>query len=169
MRIGYVSCRGRGATAPCIAGAAALLARRGLLLAGTVAEGEEGGLGPCDAGLRVLPDGPLLAIRQELGAGAQGCRLDGGALEAVVAAVRSRLAGADLLVVNKFGKIEAMGRGFVPLIAEALEAGIPVLVGVSAMDLDDFLAFSAGTAEPVGATPEAAARWGLVAAGMVEA
>lgn len=169
MRIGYLTCPGRGETDPCIARAAALLAARGLRLAGTVATGEGDSPGPCGDLLRLLPDGPAMPIRQELGSGAQGCRLDGGALEAVVAAVRPRLAAADILIVNKFGKIEAVGRGFVPLIAEALERGMPVLVGVNGLSLAEFLAFAGDLAEPLPASPEAAADWAADALGRVGA
>jgi len=168
MPIGYLSCPGRGETDPCIARAAAMLAARGVRLAGTVAAGEAGD-GPCCDALQVLPDGPVMAIRQDLGTGASGCRLDGTALEAAVAAVRPRLAGAEILVVNKFGKIEAIGRGFVPLIAEAVDRGLPVLVGVSGLNLPDFLAFADGLAERLPPHPEAAAAWVLAAVGPVGA
>lgn len=169
MRIGYLTCPGRGETDPCIARATALLAAQGLRLAGTVAADDGPCAGPCGDLLRILPDGPEMTIRQELGSGAQGCRLDGGALEAVVAAVRPRLAGADILIVNKFGKLEAVGRGFVPLIAEAVERGMPVLVGVNGLSLAEFLAFAEGIAEPLPASPEAAAAWAADALGRVGA
>ena len=38
--------------------------------------------------------------------------------------VAARGNGAQVLVVNKFGKLEAAGRGYVPLIVQALEAGV---------------------------------------------
>ena len=98
--------------------------------------------------VRVLPDGPVFRISQALGPGARGCRLDPAALEASVAAVERRFAaGADLLIVNKFGKHEAEGRGFRNLIAEALCGEVPVLCGVNALNHDAFLAFCAGEAE----------------------
>jgi len=49
-----------------------------------------------------------------------------------------------VLIVNKFGKHEAEGRGFRAVIAEALSNGIPVLVGVNALNLPAFEEFSAG-------------------------
>ena len=42
------------------------------------------------------------------------------------------------MIVNKFGKHEASGRGFRMVIAEAIERNIPVIVGVSALNLGDF-------------------------------
>ena len=49
--------------------------------------------------------------------------------------------GADILIINKFGKHEADGRGFRPVIAEALSNGIPVLVGINALNFDAFQSF----------------------------
>ncbi|AMY70710.1 3-dehydroquinate dehydratase [Frigidibacter mobilis] len=62
--------------------------------------------------LRLLPSGGLLRISQDLGPAAQGCRLDADALEAAVMATEAALAAApaDLLVVNRFGRLEAEGR-----------------------------------------------------------
>lgn len=160
MRVGYISLKGRGATDACLAGAVAEMRRRGLRLAGTVqtnlARTKDH---PCDMDLQVLPDGPVLRISQDLGAGARGCRLDGGVLEAAVVAVGQRLEGAEALIVNKFGKLEGEGRGFVPLITQALDQGIPVLVGVNGLNLPTFLAFADGLARELTATPEAIVAW----------
>lgn len=147
MRIAYVSLQGRGATDACIAAVVAGLQGVGARLAGTVQTNIDRTRDhPCDMDLMVLPAGPVLRISQELGPGARGCRLNGGVLEQAVMQAARHLAGADLLVVNKFGRLEAEGRGFVPLIAEAMERGIPVLVGVNGLNLAAFLGFTDGTA-----------------------
>ncbi|MBW7057610.1 DUF2478 domain-containing protein [Paracoccus bogoriensis] len=162
MRIGYVSLPGRGATDACLAEAVARLAARGVPMAGTVQTNpERPGRPVCDMDLRVLPDGPVIRISQDLGAGARGCRLDGGALEVAVAEVARRLDGAALVIVNKFGKQEAEGRGLVPVIAEAVERGLPVLVGVNGLNLPAFLAFAEGAAQALPADPAAVAAWAL--------
>jgi hypothetical protein len=88
-----------------------------------------------------------------------GCRLDGGVIEAIAAEVEARLPGADLLIVNKFGKLEAQGRGLCPAIALALEMGIPTLVGVNEMNAPHFLAFSDGVAAQVSADLGAILDW----------
>ena len=162
MRIGYVSLPGRGATDACLARAVAILSARGVPMAGTVQTNpERPGRHVCDMDLRVLPDGPVLRISQDLGAGARGCRLDGGALETAVTEVTSRLDGAALLVVNKFGKQEALGRGFVPVIAEAMGRGLPVLLGVNGLNLPAFDCFAEGLAAPLPADPDSVAAWAL--------
>ncbi|MDP3264194.1 MAG: DUF2478 domain-containing protein [Tabrizicola sp.] len=160
MRIGYVSLQGRGATDACIAAVVAELQGAGARLAGTVQTNLDRAKDhPCDMDLMVLPAGPIHRISQDLGPGARGCRLNGGVLEEAVMQAALHLAGADLLVVNKYGKLEAEGRGFVPLIAEALERGTPVLVGVNGLNLPAFLHFSAGTARHLTCTSAEIARW----------
>jgi hypothetical protein len=165
LRIGYLSLPGRGATDACLAAAVARLEAARLPLAGTVqANRPRAGRGACDMDVRVLPDGPVFRISQDLGAAARGCRLDAGALEAAAAAVEARLGGAALLVVNKFGKQEAAGRGLVLAIVAAAEAGMPVLAGVNGLNLPAFLGFAGGCAEPLPADPAAIAGWALRAA-----
>src|SRR6056297_3313425 len=134
MRIGYLSAEGVGGTDLLLHDLATRAAARGLRLCGTVQTNSDCGPDrPCDMDVRILPDGPVIRISQSLGAGARGCRLDPEALEQAVAEAEARLtAGADLVIVNKFGKHEADGRGFRALIAEAVAAGVPVLVGLNA-------------------------------------
>ena len=54
---------------------------------------------------------------------------------------RALLERIDLLIINKFGREEAHGRGLRPVITEALIAEIPLLIGVSTRNLCDFLTF----------------------------
>ncbi len=160
MPIAYVSLPGRGATDALIASAVDRLRRSGLRLAGTVqTDVPRAGRTLCDMELAVLPDGPVFRINQDRGEAARGCRLDGGALEEAVVAVETRMAGAEVLIVNKFGKLEAQGRGYVPLIAEALARDMAVLVGVNALNLPDLLAFCEGLAKALPPDPDAIADW----------
>ena len=79
---------------------------------------------------------------------------------AVFAFTGSRLVlaqGADLVIVNKFGKQECYGQGFRHFIAEALARGIPVLLSVPAGQLPDFQDFAGDLAEPV--APAAILDW----------
>lgn len=102
---------------------------------------------PCDMDLRVLPDGPILRISQQLGGGAKGCRLDSDALEQAVGYVAKTLDGANLLIINKFGKREAEGGGFRDLIAEALSRGIPILCGTNTLNRPAFDEFAGGLSD----------------------
>lgn len=83
--------------------------------------------------IRQIRDDLAYAVFQNLGAGASGCALDPGGISVASAAVlREVEAGCDLVVVSKFGKLEAdSGAGFVPVFAAAMEAGIPAITSVS--------------------------------------
>ncbi len=149
MKFAYVSATGRGETDRLLSQTAARLIDDGARVRGIVkvleagnAEGHD-----CDMDVRVLPDGPVIRITQSLGEGSQGCRLNPGAIAESVAAVEKRgIADTDLFVLNKFGPEEASGRGFCAAIGTALEAGIPVLVGVGGASLAAFDAFAGGLA-----------------------
>ena len=87
-----------------------------------------------------------------------------GALEQTVFAVQQRLAGADVLIVNKFGKREGEGKGLVPVVAEALDLGLPVLIGVNGLNLAAFLAFAGEEAVALPADSGTIVEWCKVAA-----
>ena len=148
MKLACIMSRSRGETDPRLAAVAGHLMQRGLRLCGTVQVNTERGDGRhCDMDLMVLPDGPTLRISQDRGKWARGCRLDVGSLELAVARVSGALDfGADLMIINKFGKHEAEGRGFRSVIAAALERGVPVLVGLNPLNREAFDTFAAGLA-----------------------
>ncbi|MBL4627373.1 MAG: DUF2478 domain-containing protein [Roseicyclus sp.] len=148
MKIAYTMSPGRGDTDLLLLGLAKSLADQGIRTCGTVQiNTERAGDDPCDMDVKVLPDGPILRISQSLGRASKGCRLDAQALEAAVGHVESRLAmGVDCLIVNKFGKHEAEGRGFRSAIAEALCLDIPVIVGLNELNRPAFLKFCDGCA-----------------------
>lgn len=163
MRIARVGSAAKGETDRLLTGLAETLQAEGLRLAGIVRDpGHEAAYANgCDMRVRVLPDGPSIAITQDLGPGSDACRLDPAAIAEAVARVEAgALAGADLFILNKFGPEEAAGRGFVPVIARALDMGVPVLVGVGAVNGAAFDAFADGLAETLPSDPEALAAWG---------
>uniref|UniRef100_UPI003999878A DUF2478 domain-containing protein n=1 Tax=Roseovarius halophilus (ex Wu et al. 2025) TaxID=3376060 RepID=UPI003999878A len=161
MNLAYVMTRQRGATDRLLSGFAADCTARGLALTGVVQTNTDcTDARLCDMDVRVLPHGPEFRISQSLGPGARGCRLDPAALEEAVAAVEHGLdRRPDLLIVNKFGKHEAEGRGFREVIARCLAADVPVLTGVNARNLDAFLDFSAGMARALDPDPPALRAW----------
>jgi len=161
MRLAYTMTHGRGALDPLLHDLARAAMADGLRLAGVVqVNSDSPGCARCDMDAIVLPDGPVIRISQSLGAGSRGCRLDPAGLEAAVGAAQARLAhGVDLLIVNKFGKQEAAGRGFRPAIAAALEAGADVLVGVNALNLAALQDFAGGSAERLDPDPAALCAW----------
>ncbi len=143
MHIGYTIAPGKGDTDLLLARVAEVLRKDGYQTCGTVQTNRTRANGPCDMDVTVLPDGPVLRISQHLGRASKGCRLDPSALEKAVGLVAAQLgAQTDLLIINKFGKHEAEGRGFRDVIAEAIAQDIPVLIGVNALNLEAFSEFT---------------------------
>ena len=162
MQIAYISAAGRGCTDLVVARTVDRLEARGLALAGTVATDLDRLAGEdCGMKLHLLPARRPAAVSQALGRGSRGCRLDPGSVEDLAQATFAALGRAQALVVNKFGKVEAAGRGFVPVIAAALDRGMPVLVGVNALNLPDFLEFAGDLATALPDSPALAADWML--------
>ena len=52
--------------------------------------------------------------------------------------------GADLVIINQFGKLEAEGTGLIDEIARALSFDIPVLVAVAEFRFPEWLSFCGG-------------------------
>ncbi|MEM8850918.1 MAG: DUF2478 domain-containing protein [Pseudomonadota bacterium] len=161
MRLAYTMTDGSGELDPLLHETARAAIEAGWRLAGIVQVNRDvPGSERCDMDAVVLPDGPTIRISQSLGPAARGCRLDPEGLEAAVAAAQARLVtGADVLVVNKFGKHEAAGRGFRPLIAMALEQGVDVLVGVNPLNISALQDFSGGLAEALAPDRTALLSW----------
>lgn len=154
MKIAYMMAPGRGDVDEILYRLAGRLAARGVRCCGTVQINTgRPDSGPCDMDVKVLPEGPVLRISQDLGRDARGCRLDPQALETAVGHVSTSLVKKpDVLIVNKFGKHEAEGRGFRMVIAEALLLGIPVVVGLNGLNRVAFEEFAGGLA--VALTPD---------------
>lgn len=161
MDIAYTIASGRGAVDRLLVDLTTQLVMQGRPICGTVQfNAERADSGPCDMDVRVLPNGPEFRISQDLGPASSGCRLDPSALETAVGLVGARLStGTDLLVVNKFGKHEAEGRGFRAVIGDALALGIPVLVGVNRLNLDAFLEFAGPDARRLEAQVPVLRQW----------
>lgn len=134
-----------GATARALADLADELLAAGLPLAGAVQRDRPGATGcACDMELH-FPGNPHPPIRisQSLGPGSSGCRLDAGALEEAVAVVERQFdQNPRLLIVNRFGKQEAFGRGFRDTIASALAQDIAVLTSVPPENMQAFIEFA---------------------------
>ncbi|MCB1465706.1 MAG: DUF2478 domain-containing protein [Rhizobiaceae bacterium] len=147
MKLAYTMAPGRGDTDLVLHAMACSIIDSGHRPVGTVQINTESDAGPCDMDVKILPVGGTIRISQTLGRASRGCRLDPAALETAVGLVEAELSkGADCLIVNKFGKHEAEGRGFRPVIADALARGIPVLVGINRLNRDAFVDFVGGFA-----------------------
>lgn len=159
--IAHITAPGHGETNRLLTAIAAQLQQRGYRLGGTVqTDSETSPPHLCDMDVTVLPDGPVLRISQNLGPDAKGCRLNPDALETSVGLTLENIrGGADLVIINKFGKQEADGRGFRTAIAEAIERDIPVIVGVNQTNLPALDTFCGGAAQALEPSVEAALTW----------
>jgi hypothetical protein len=115
----------------------------------------------CSAGyLRSLADGARYPIFQDLGRGSQTCHLAGdGALVAGAAVAKDIEAGCDLVILSKFGKLEAAGGGLREAFAAAIEAGVPVLTTVAGSQVAPWESFAAPLYTPVPAEGEEIEAW----------
>lgn len=161
--LGYVVSEGRGEGDRLIREAAERLRAAGLPLAGAVQVNlDRDPARKCDMDLHILSGHDTVRISQDLGRLARGCRLDPEGLERAVGLVAAALAeNPALLIVNKFGKQEIDGRGFRPVIGEALAAGIPVLTAVNAGNVEAFEAFAEGFGDRLPADVDRIVDWCL--------
>jgi hypothetical protein len=89
--------------------------------------------------------GEELQLFQDLGACAAGCRLDVGQLLDAGAQVASAIEeGADLVIVNRFGRQEREGKSLSYLVERALSADIAVLIAVPSHRFADWIRFADG-------------------------
>jgi len=118
---------------------------------------------PNDCATRTVLDldlGTVYPIGQSLGKESKACCLDPGAL-LVAGAVLRRAAEtrADLVIVNRFGVLEADGGGFSAEMLELITKGYPVLTVVSPPYLDAWRTFTGGMAAELPPEADAIMTW----------
>jgi hypothetical protein len=136
-------------------------ARTGVRIAGLVQESSGDALCALhDVRVRDLATGETLPIMQALGAEATGCRVDPAAI-AVAARMldRARETAPDLLVANRFGRLESEGGGMLAEIGQAFADGLPVLICVPSRYIASWNAFADGLDVQLPPSAEAIARW----------
>jgi hypothetical protein len=93
----------------------------------------------------LVHSGEELPLLQNLGACATGCRLDvGQLLDAGSRVARALEDGADIVIINRFGRQEREGKGLSYLIERALSADIPVVIAVPLHRFTDWIRFAGG-------------------------
>ncbi|WP_323005206.1 DUF2478 domain-containing protein [Pseudorhodobacter sp.] len=113
-----------------------------------------------DMDLTTLGSNRVFRISQPLGNGSHGCRLHPGALAECSAFIEQELGqGADLLILNRFGRGESEGRGFRDLIGKAIALGVPVLTAVRPTYAEAWGAFGAGMACDLMMDQDAVLKW----------
>jgi nucleoside-triphosphatase THEP1 len=107
-----------------------------------------------------LQTGERTKILQDLGSGSQGCRVDPAALAGIGQLVSNALSHRpELVIINRFGRLESEGKGLRDEIATAALSGIPTLVCVSTRYLDAWREFATDLGDVLTCTPHALAAW----------
>lgn len=113
--------------------------------------------------------GRVFGISQALGPQACGCCLDpGGVAEASAVLRQALLDRPDLVLINRFGALEAAGAGFAQELARLVEHDIPALMVVMPKYLPAWRAFTGGRGQELAVTSEALHAWLRGLAGLRE-
>ncbi|MFT3673459.1 DUF2478 domain-containing protein [Aestuariivirga sp.] len=113
-----------------------------------------------DAVMRDLQSRSEFDLYQSLGRGSQSCSLDSVGLTEAAGFLEATLhPGADLLIINKFGKEESLGRGFSGAFRKAMLLDIPLLTSVNPVFETDWQAFTGGLAQRLPPSVEAISAW----------
>jgi nucleoside-triphosphatase THEP1 len=108
----------------------------------------------------LVHNGEKLLLAQDPDPAATGCRLDLARLSNAAERIAAMLDdGADLLIVNRFGKREAGGKGLASLIDRALNADIPVVIAVSRERFADWIQFAGGMSVKLACDRSALDQW----------
>lgn len=119
----------------------------GVKIAGVIAEPHGQPDRACGAGfLRDIVSGAPFSIYLDAPQSRSSCHLDADGVARACAGVLKQIPASDLVVLNKFGKLEAMGAGLAPAFNAAAAAGKPLLTTISKNHVDAWREFAPGTA-----------------------
>lgn len=159
-RAGAVVLPHRHAAHALLAGFAALRQAQGTSVAGLLQEGSKSaGDAPDAITLADLNTGERFAIMLST-ACAGSCAVDPSAVAAASAVLRRAIARrSTLILVNKFGPLEAEGGGLADEMLQAMAAELPLLTTVSVNRLESWLRFTGGMCELLPPEPAALSAW----------
>lgn len=137
------------------------LQAQGFRVAGLIEESTCGGAGACKSfRVKDIASGTTISISQNLGAGSSACNVDAGGLALACGRVEEAIdRGVDVVVLSKFGKLEASRRGLCDAFRAAILADIPVVTAVSHPVRQDWDCFAGELSEYVEADIGALASW----------
>jgi hypothetical protein len=135
--------------------------KAGLRVAGVVEIAEPSSEGACGPlALREIGTGAMFPIMQDLGSSSTACRLDSAGLAAACGAVLQTIEqGVDVVILSKFGKLEASGGGLLDCFAAAAVAGVPCITGVAPALSQPFLDFAGEYLQWLDASEDALESW----------
>lgn len=114
----------------------------------------------CDMAVEELFSRTVYQLSEDRGPAAKGCRLDHMRLTEAAglfsAALKQR---PELVVLNKFGKVEAEGGGLRDALGHAVALDVPLIVGVPYRNLDQWRHFAGGLADECEVSAPDILRW----------
>jgi Protein of unknown function (DUF2478) len=131
---------------------------------GGVLQQSSGEQGQCASSVHVfdLRSGQTFNIWEDRGACAVGCRLDERGLVDAEPALMAALAdGIDLLIINRFGRAESLGRGLLGCFSAAIEAGVAVLTACRPPYDEAWYAYHGGSAPDLAPEMQDIIDWAL--------
>jgi hypothetical protein len=138
----------------------------GVNVTGLIAESHGLPQRACSAGiLREINSGRPHTIYLDVSPGDTSCHLDASGVDGACKSILDRIATSDLVILSKFGKLEASGSGLAKAFKAAMAAGKPILTTVSAKHRSAWQVFAPGA---IDLSPDKAALqrwWGEIAAG----
>jgi nucleoside-triphosphatase THEP1 len=119
------------------------LQREGIRIVGVVEERDPNITATCTAGtLRDINSSASHRIYLDTPRADTSCRVDSSGVEAAASGLLAQIPAADLVVLSKFGKLEAGGGGLFPVLEAAVAAGKPVITTVSENHRDAWQAYA---------------------------
>ncbi|TAK47243.1 MAG: DUF2478 domain-containing protein [Xanthobacteraceae bacterium] len=89
-----------------------------------------------------------------------GCHLDAGHIAEMKRKLSAAIKNtADVVIINRFGKLEAEGAGFIDLIREAAAVDLPIVIAVAAVRFMSWTQFSQGMGIKLRCTPQDLDNW----------
>jgi hypothetical protein len=135
--------------------------REGLRVVGVVEVSRCESKGFCKRlAVRDLASGELIEISQDLGSGSTACNLDpGGLANACQSVERAISEGGDVVVLSKFGKLEAARGGLCDAFRAAIMADLPIITAVSSIFSEYWLHFAGSLSNDVAPAMDALDAW----------
>lgn len=110
--------------------------------------------------LEDIRSGTRRSIAQNLGTLSTSCKLDSSAMADIAGALERQIdAGLDLLIINRFGKLEFDGGGLRSAVERAILAGTPVLTSVRDINSEAWAGFHGGLGASLPPDAAAAIAW----------
>jgi len=136
---------------------AADLGARGFRVIGMVQAGQ---CSDSSLSAELLHSEEKLLLAQDFDPRASGCQLDADRLTSAGGRIERALeAGADLVIINRFGKRECEGKGLTFLIERALDADVPLVIAVSSHRFTEWIRFAGGMSVKLACNRHALDTW----------